>query len=552
MSLLDGKYEIIAQRPLADHQTLFEATAPEGTQLNIVWYDLPTDQEEAFESYRRILKRLKRSGHTAVYDVVSRPGARYVAWERPPEGSTPGRHSDLEQLLREGGADPDSADIRREGRGARLYALPFGGIAPRVPERTPQTSGSVVERPARRPIPAPLLSWGASAVMLALAFLLLLGGLRRNANDRLVVVPDLQGVMVAEAIAELYDLGFAVVAREVAAEAPSGTVVELSPPAGSQLRPGRSIEVGYALPPGSIAPATLPQLVGRTPGEAEAALRAAGLELGRVARIAADVPAGVIIAQSPEAGSSHEQGSAVDVLVSSGPLAPATFLPDLVGLSEEDARYFAELAGLRSERILVDRVVLAGFEPGMVVSQSLAPHQLLTQDATLRLVVSDGVTLLARPSGGGVPSLIGLSRSEAELQAGAAGLTPVFVERGVLQLPEGVLLQNPAPGAPRNGSEIELVLNIHPQAIPIPEVSATVRPLEPRRVGYRWFVELGIPEVTAVVMATTLQGERQVVERRSVRGGEVLEGVWITDAPGPVTFALTLNGSPYGEVLRVQ
>ena len=81
---------------------------------------------------------------------------------------------------------------------------------------------------------------------------------------------------------------------------------------------------------------------------------------------------------------------------------------------------------------------------------------------------------------------------------------------------------------------------------------ATVVPPKPRSVGYRWIVEQGIPEVTAVVSATTLQGVRTVVDRRKTRGGEILEGVWITDAPGPISFTLTLNGAPYGEVLRMQ
>lgn len=553
MSLLDGKYEIIAHRPLADRQTLFEATAPDGTLLTIVWYDLTPEQEPAFEHYRRLLKRLKRSELTALYDVVSRPGARYVAWECPPEGSGAGRHPELERLLVENGAQPEHADIRRDGRRARLYGLAFGGVPQRAPELLPPRvrPDARTERTARRPVPTPLLSWGGSAALLLLAFLLLLGGMRRNANDRVVQVPDLRGSPVNDVITALWDLGFTVIVHEVAAEAVSGSVVEISPAPGSSLRPGRSVEVGYALPPGSFAPTALPQLVGRThPGDAEPLLRAAGLELGDVARIPADVPGGVIIAQSPAAGAVIEQGTQVDILVSAGPLAAATFLPDLVGMNEEDARYFAELAGLRPDRIVVDRVALAGTESGTVVSQSLAPNQVLAQDTTLRLVVSDGLTRAGPPASDGVPSFIGLTREQAEARARAAGLTPRFSERGVEMLPEGVVLQTPEPGGERGGGEILLVLNIHPQRIPVPEVTVEVRPPEPRSIDYRWIVEAGIPEVTAVVTATTLDGTSSVVARRRIQGGEMLEGVWRTEAAGPVSLSLTLNGSPYGEVLR--
>jgi beta-lactam-binding protein with PASTA domain len=554
VALLDGKYEILEQRPLAEHQTLFEATAPDGARLIIVWYDLPPDQEGAFERYRRTLKRLKRSDTTALYDVVSRPGARYVAWERAPEGAGSGRSAELTRLLAEAGVRLDDADIRRVGRTSKLYGLAFGGVVQRSLDGAPGERSATPEgsedTPTRRDLPAPLISWGASGLMLVLAAVLLLAGLRRSANDRLAVVPELLGQPVAEAIAELYDLGFAVVAHEVAADAPTGVVVELSPIAGSQLRPGRSVEVGYALPPGSFASATAPQLVGtRYPDDAEGALRSSGLELGRAARIPADVPAGIIISQSPPAGDALEQGATVDILVSQGPLDAATFLPDLVGMSEADARDFAELAGLRPERVLVDRIAVPGAAPGSVVSQSLAPNQVLPQGSTLRLVINEGATEPA--IGGGTPSLIGLDRSEAERRARAAGMTPTVVERGVLQLPEGVMMQSPQPGEAATGA-IALVVNIHPRPIPVPEVRAEVLPPEPRSVAYRWFIEAGIPRVTAVVTATTLEGDRRVVARRPVEGGDTLEGVWITSDPGPISFALTLNGSSYGETLRVR
>src|SRR5690554_1018490 len=83
MPMLDGKYEILREEHSGNRQTLFEASSPDGTVLRIVWFEVSADQERSFEQYRRGLRRLMKSGHAAVHDVVARPGAHYVAWQLP-------------------------------------------------------------------------------------------------------------------------------------------------------------------------------------------------------------------------------------------------------------------------------------------------------------------------------------------------------------------------------------------------------------------------------------------------------------------------------------
>ena len=82
--MLDGKYEITSERELGERVTRFGATAPDGTALTISWYELETPADEhAFEQYRTLLRQLRRRGHAAIFDLVSRPGAHYVAWRLP-------------------------------------------------------------------------------------------------------------------------------------------------------------------------------------------------------------------------------------------------------------------------------------------------------------------------------------------------------------------------------------------------------------------------------------------------------------------------------------
>ena len=547
MSLLDGKYEVFRQQQADGVRTVFEAAAPDGTPLRIEWYDLPPEQEDGFERYRRTVKRLKRSGRTALYDVTSRPGARYVAWERPPDPASPGRDAELEALLdAEGFARDDALILRNDGE-TRLFGLAFGGRAasfrPEPATQEDARSGpGIWERlsPAAR-------SWALAGCLFVVALVLAAIGFERHTTDRIVQIPDLVGEEVNPAVARLAAAGFRVEVAPSSSDAQPGTVLGVDPPPGTSLRPGRAVRVSYALPPGRLPPRDVPRLVGELyPDAVVTRLEAAGLRLGRVARIAADVPRDAVIAQSAAAGAALGQGEAVDILVSDGPRAEATFIPDLVGLDVDDARYLAGVAGIPPDRIVVDEVPSSGRQ-GQVLSQSLAPRRSVPQDeAILRLIVGAGgstTTAVER-----VPSFVGMDRERALTAVEGSPLE--LTEISSLSLPQGVVDQEPDPGA-EVGDRIHLTINVHPVPIPVPGVRGEVREPEPREVAFAWTIEPGIPEVTAAVYASTLEGQSMLVHSERIAGGERLTGTWRTTYPGVVTFRLELNGQPYSTPLRV-
>jgi beta-lactam-binding protein with PASTA domain len=543
MPLLDGKYEIISESALGPEQTLFDATTPEGEAVRIVWYELTPEQEARFEAYRRAIKHLKRCERAAVYDVVSRPGAHYVAW-RPPEGVRPANpDSELESLLTEAGFRVQDADIRRDQRRTMVYGLAFDGTP------LPQVKEAGSDRPPRpaprRPVepPAWLVTVLVTLLLAGTAAALLRGGVAARSNDTLVVMPALIGSDVNEALRRLHGLGLEVEAAPIASERKAGTVLKLEPEAGSQLRPGRAVRVSYALPPGSVTPAEVPRVVARRyPEEAEQSLTERGLTLGSISRIPAEQAAGLVISQAPAAGTLVGQGSAIDLLVSDGPSELMTFLPDLTGMPVEEARYLARLAGLRPERIIEDEVPAARGSSGIVMAQSLRPNQPIARDdAVLRLIVARSER--APETAQGLPSFVGLSLEEARELAGS--LAVEVDEMSDRALPEGVVDQSPAAATPASG-ELTLVVNIHPVPIPRPEPRARVRRPEPRSLEYAWLIEPGIPQQLARVYATTLEGQRTLVRVATVRGGEEIMGAWRTRYPGLVRFSLTLNDVPYG------
>jgi len=545
--LLDGKYEIHGERAVGRGMTAFSATAPDGAPVRVEWLELPPEDEAAFERYRRLLKRLAREGRAAIQDVVARPGARYVAWYLPPDGSGAAHDTGLETALREAGYDPADADVRRIDGGPRLVALPF-----RTPVATATGGATDPRQPELRwrwPAVAPLArSWLLSLLLLATSGVLLIVGFTRRANDQVVVLPDVIGTPYAESAARLHALGLRVSPNPVATdEHPAGAVLASEPGAGLTLRPGREVRLSVALPAGQLAPTSIPRLVGQTSTGAIDALERSGLKLGRLVRIHVDAPADVVLAQSPAAGSTVGRGAAIDLVVSLGPRPKKTFVPDLVGLPLADATALALIAGLTEAQVVVERLPSDVAPRGTVLAQSLAPYRdVVVHEAILRLIVADGPPVADTL---GLPVLGGLSEAAARDLAAGFAIETVYVSE--LGLPNGVVGQSLPPGTRPGDGRLVLTVNAQPVAVPIPRVDVTVRQPEPRALPYLWFIEPGIPQVLAEVTATTLEGEVFVVARTQVRGGGRVDGTWTTTYPGVVRFDLTLNGEPYGGSLRV-
>jgi eukaryotic-like serine/threonine-protein kinase len=79
---------------------------------------------------------------------------------------------------------------------------------------------------------------------------------------------------------------------------------------------------------GGAGPVRVPDLTGLSQEEAQGRLQEAGLRLGsRDEEASGETPAGGVVAQTPSAGSEAERGSAVDIVVNTGPAPEATTPP---------------------------------------------------------------------------------------------------------------------------------------------------------------------------------------------------------------------------------
>ena len=565
--MLDGKYEIISQRPLGPRSTLFDATAPDGAAVRVAWYSVDPEEEAAFERYRKLLRALKRDGLAAIHDLVARPGAHYVAWYVPPS-EVHEEDKVIEGRLEAHGWSLEDAHLCANKDGVKLYSLAFErveGLSQSVPDHSrtvqviptaprKQIRSERVFAPWTRLFPR-IKPWFPGTVLGLLGMLLLISGFYRPLDRDFVVVPPLQGQEVTESMATLRQLDLRASSIPVPTTGNIGQVLSSEPPAGTQLRPGRTVRLRYALPPGQLTPTGVPDLGGLSVEEAQAQLRAAGLELGDLSRIHSASPSGTVIAQSREGEA--PTGSAVHLLISEGPQGTLTFLPDLTGMSLADANALIRAAGLGDPEL--ERVTGTGQPAGTVVAQNIAPDQLIAQDAAvLRLTVTaDAPRDTAPESASGVPNFVGMSLDDARRLATREGLRLQNRRISSANLPEGVALQDPAPGTASENQRVTLTFNSPPQRVPRPDVNVDVNtPVggggnELRRIPYSWDIQAGTPEQLAQVMVTTPSGERELIAAQRVRGGERIEGVWQTREPGLVTFTLTLDGLLYGESIRV-
>jgi serine/threonine-protein kinase len=154
-------------------------------------------------------------------------------------------------------------------------------------------------------------------------------------RDR-IEVPVVIGLELKEAARQLRVVGLQprMAGEEYHGAFPKGAVVRQTPSGGSRVR--RNVEVRLTISRGSDE-TLAPDIAGQPLPQAQRLLAEQGLLLGPTAKVHADVPAGVVIAQNPPAGFPTRRGSAVNVLISLGQEERFYVMPNLVGQGEEEA-----------------------------------------------------------------------------------------------------------------------------------------------------------------------------------------------------------------------
>ena len=194
-------------------------------------------------------------------------------------------------------------------------------------------------------------------------------------------VPDVVGLGQDEATQTLADAGYVAALQEQASDTvAAGIVISSDPAAGTQLPVDSAVTIVVSTGPATVA---VPDVVGVDAATAQGTIEAAGLVATTVEQADDEIGAGIVIDTNPRAGVEVAAGTEVVMSVSSGP--SDVEVPDLLGLTPEEASDVAQEAGLEID------IVEDAEDPdpeGLVVGQDPAAGTVVAFGATVTVQLS--------------------------------------------------------------------------------------------------------------------------------------------------------------------
>lgn len=166
---------------------------------------------------------------------------------------------------------------------------------------------------------------------------------------------------------------------------PAGHVLRQSPPAGTLVKRGATLQVVLSRGPQLMA---VPDVRGEALQAAQVTLAAAGLAVGRTSGVhTLDALPGSVHEQFPPAGDRVGRSSTVDLYLTTSSRAGIFLMPDLVYRDYEGVRRFFEVRGFRLGSVKFEPY--ESVAPGIVLRQFPLPgHPLRRQDVISLVVVS--------------------------------------------------------------------------------------------------------------------------------------------------------------------
>jgi serine/threonine-protein kinase len=201
--------------------------------------------------------------------------------------------------------------------------------------------------------------------------------LHLSKGPELHAVPTLRGLTATAATTALTKSKLAVGTLRDAYDdvVPTGRIISSTPPKGELLAPGSVVDLIVSKGP---APVDIPDLVGKSKGDALAALNRLGLKSDVTEVFDESVPKDVVMDQSPRAAAGH-RGDVVKLTISKGP--QLFEVPDVRGKTRKDATRILQDAGFE---VTVSNIPGPG---DRVIAQSPAPHSMRRRGTVVTIYV---------------------------------------------------------------------------------------------------------------------------------------------------------------------
>ena len=207
---------------------------------------------------------------------------------------------------------------------------------------------------------------------------------------------------------------------------------------------------------------SVPDVTNMNQVRAETKLTQAGLRLGNTEEQASDtVKAGDVISQDPVAGQTVDQGTEVNLVISSG--KPDVAVPDVVGKDRATAQSELGAVGLRAKFVVRESDAPAD----QVLETDPPAGTMVTANKRVTVYVSDGPET--------VPNVEGMDQAAAEAAITKAGFVPSVITDPNSTEPAGtVIKQSPSAGTTQPaGTEITIVVSAAPTEEPTPTETPT-------------------------------------------------------------------------------
>lgn len=226
---------------------------------------------------------------------------------------------------------------------------------------------------------------GAAAAVLLLV--IGLGLVASGAFSSTKQVPDLSDKTVAEAkkVAEKEGFKLKEGAEVYSADIAEGRICQQDPKGGTEAKKGSTITVNVSK---GSKEGMVPNVIGKDIDDLEKFLKDYGYSVGTVKEITDTAPYGVILEQTPSAGSSLDKDSKIDVVISDGKGKEKGVVPSITGLTLSDAKKAIRAAGFTIGGIKYEESNAYG--KGYVMWQQYAANTQLDKGTSIDIEVSKG------------------------------------------------------------------------------------------------------------------------------------------------------------------
>jgi beta-lactam-binding protein with PASTA domain len=266
-----------------------------------------------------------------------------------------------------------------------------------------------------------------------------------------IVLPNEVGLTQAAATASLKGIGalLGTISNTPNGCYTTGTVTSQSPAAGTVISGGASVSLVIAAAAPRVA---VPNMSGVPTAFASTILANRGLNTGAITQVSSTAyDSGIVVGESPAAGTSVAACSSVSLLVSSGP--PTVTVPSTVGLTQTAATNVLFSVGFG---IVVTQQASATVAAGKVLSETPAAGSKIAPGSPVHLVISSGPSLIK------VPNAVGLTQAAAStlLTSKSLVLGAVTLQTSTSVAAGFVISELPAAGtASAAGSKVALIVS---------------------------------------------------------------------------------------------